>query len=93
MPEKKDLGVKETLEVLEGVKVLAVAGSKIGADGKINTDDLKHLVDIAKKYQKLADAYKDANLVAEELGDLDEQEAIQLIAKVFDIVKAFKGAK
>lgn len=91
--EKQELSIKETLEVLDGLEVLAVAGVAISADGKIGVDDLKYLVDVAKKFNVIQEAVKDADLALKEIGDLDEGEAAQIIAKVFSIVKSVKDAK
>lgn len=85
--------IKETMEFLNGLGVLAVLAGKITADGKIGVDDLKHLVDAAKDFQVVLDGVADVSDAMAELKELDESEAIQVIAKVFSILKEFKDAK
>lgn len=91
--EEKKLGTKEMMEALEAIKILSVAGAKIGADGKINTDDLKHLVDVAKKANTIIDGFKRLDMAVEEAKYLDEEGSMKVLAKVFEIIKAFKSAK
>jgi len=85
------IGLKETLELLDGVKLLAVAGKKVGKDG-IDLSDLQHLVGLAKDFAVLAAAVEGADGALAELKALDEAETIQLIAAVFGLVKAVKEA-
>lgn len=91
MEEKYD--VKETMEILDGIEVLAEAAGKISADGKVDTSDLIHLIDVAKNFNVLADAAEGADIALKEIKDLDEMESLQILTKVFAIVKKFKEAK
>jgi len=83
--------VKETLELLDGLKVLAVTGGDIFADGKINLADLPKLKTLATNYGTLKEAVVGIQDVDDELKDLDSEEIAQIIAKVAEIVAAVKA--
>lgn len=87
------VGVKETLEILEGLKVLGVAAGKIASDGKVDLKDLGALLDVAKDFEVFVEAVKDGDKVVEEFKDLDAAEITQVVSKVFEIINAFKEAK
>ena len=87
------VGLKETMEILDGLKVLGVAAGKITADGKVDIADLVYLVEVAKNFDVLSLAVRDGDKAVEELKDLDESEIITLVGKVFEVVNAFKEAK
>lgn len=86
------MDIKETLEVLDGLKVLAVTGKEVLADGKINLADLGKLSQLASDFGTLKDAIEGINDVDDELKDLDSSEAQQIVAKVFEIVTVLKNA-
>ncbi len=83
--------IKETKELLEGVKLLAVAGAKIAKDG-INVADLQHLVDLAKNFETIQEAFSNVKEVSEEVKDLDESEIIELVVILYKLVKEVKEA-
>jgi hypothetical protein len=87
------LPVTEIIEFLDGIKLLAVSGVKVFADGKVNPTDLAIIVDLAKQYDILAAAVKGLDKVPAEIKDIDNAEAIILVSKVFEIVTAIKNAK
>lgn len=90
---KQEMGIEQVLELLDAVKKLAVAGIKIGADGKINTGDLMEVVALAKDADSIIEGFKDLDVAMKQLKDVDEMEAAQLVAKGFEIAKAIKSAK
>jgi len=90
---KKELGLKETMEGLEAIEILAVGGAKVFADGKIRTDDIVTLVDVAKKSDTILEGVKDIDMSIEELKDLDQEEVVKIIFKVMEMIKAVKAAK
>lgn len=92
MSEEK-LGIKETLEILDGVKAFAITAAKVAKDGKISVADLGAIVDLAKDFDVIKEGYEGADLAVKEMKDLDESEVILLIAKMFEIVKAVKNVK
>jgi hypothetical protein len=91
MESEVKIDIKETLEILKGLEVLGSAAKKIMSDGKVAMDDIVHLVEVAKSFDVLKDAVDDVSLSLKELKDLDETEAVQLIAAVFSLVKALKA--
>jgi uncharacterized membrane-anchored protein len=84
-------GVKETLEVLEGFKVVAVPVKAALKDG-FQPSDLAQALEIIKKYQVVLDAIDGAADVVGEAKDLDPVEASVVAAKVFEVIKAIKAA-
>lgn len=85
------VGIKETMEVLEGVKALGVHGKAILADGKVSVADLPVLMGLVADAQKIVDAVQGIEGVMAEAKDLDEAEALAIVSKVFEVVKAIKG--
>lgn len=88
---KTDL--KETLEMIEGIKLLAVAGFKIAEDGKISLSDLAHLSELVKNSDKLMAAVKGSKLISKELKDLDDSEIVELGLQMHSLLKAIRAAK
>ena len=96
MTEEKEvekLGIKESMEILDGVKAFAIASAKVAKDGKISVADLTILVDLAKDFDKMKTGWVGADVAVKEMKDLDEMEVVALIAKMFEIVKAVKNVK
>lgn len=93
MSEKK--GIKETLEILDGLGEIAVSGKKlIGVVKKIMKDGIEltdivylgELSDAAPEMEVLELGYKDAKLSLEELKDLDKGEIISIIGKLYEVI-------
>ena len=82
--------IKNLLELLTAVELLAVTGAKVAKDKEVNKDDLVHVVALAKNFELIANAVKDVDQLDEELSDLDEAELIAVVSKLFMIVKAVK---
>lgn len=91
MGEKK--GIKETTEILEGLKVLATFAGNVAKDGKVGPADLVYLVDLGSHFPALADAGKDADEALAEIKDLDEAEVLSIVTQVYGVAKAFADAK
>jgi hypothetical protein len=87
------LGINETLEILEGAKVLSVAVSGALKDGKIGLADLQYAVELAKQFDVFKDAVTGAEKAIPEAKDLDSAEAAIILAKVFEIVAAIRAVK
>lgn len=87
------MGIKETLELLEALKLLALKASEVLEDGKVNLKDLPSLFDLVKKASQLKTGVDGAELVAKEVKDLSQEEAALLLAKVYEIVSAIKAVK
>lgn len=92
MKEETTVDLKETLEALEAVKVLGVSGLKIAKDG-LGADDIAEVIALAQKADTIIDGVKDADQALEELKEISQEEAMLLVAKVFEIIKALKEAK
>lgn len=83
-------GINQTLQLLDGLKVLAVAGKDVAKDGKISIEDLNVLFGVFKDLNKLIEAVKGVNELPSEFKDLDGAEVMQLGQKVYDIVIELK---
>lgn len=83
--------IKNLLELLTAVELLAVTGAKVAKDKQVNKDDLVHIVALAKNFELIANAVKDVDQLDEELSDLDEAELIAVVSKLFMIVKSVKA--
>lgn len=90
--ENNKLGIKETLEVIAGLKVLGEFVAKVGADGKVNTKDVPHLISLVKNAGTLSEAVKDAGEVKAEAQDLTQEELAQIGLKALEMVKAIRAA-
>lgn len=85
--------VKELVELIEGLQVVAVAGVKVAKDGKIGADDLVVLVELGSQISKVAEAVQGLELIKEEIKDLQVAEAQEVIAKIYALADAVKAAK
>lgn len=85
-------GIKETMELLEGIKVLSVSGKQVFADGKVSLADLPVAMTLLTQFATLSNAVKDVNQIPAEAKDLTAEEANMLIAKVLEIVNVIKAA-
>lgn len=86
------VGIKESLELLEGLKDLVLAGKKVIADGKVSVSDLNVVVDLFHELNVLVDAVKGVSQIPAEVKDLDSEELGVLGAKVLEIVNAVRVA-
>lgn len=84
--------IKELLELLEGVKLLGVAGKKVFADGKIDMADLPLALGLLQKLSVLSAAVQGADQLVAEVKDLSADEANQLVLKVLELAAAIKAA-
>lgn len=69
-------GIKETLDWAKALQVAADQLNKASADGRIDWRDFEHLIPLIGAGN---DAIKDSRLIAEELKDLDLDEAKHLV--------------
>ena len=82
--------VKETIELLDGIKVIAEVGADIFADGKIKFDDLTKLSKLGDSFSVLAEAVKGLDAIGLEVKDLTISEITEILSKVYEIVLVFK---
>jgi len=85
-------GIKETLELLEGVKVLVLESKKVLSDGKVSLSDLPVLLGLLQKFSVLNAAVQGVEDVIAEAKDLSSDEANIVVSKVLEIVAAVKAA-
>lgn len=86
------VGIKEIMELLEGLKLLAVSGKQVLADGKVSVADLPVVMSLLTSVGVLAAAVQGAGEIKAEAKDLSAEELQQLAAKVLDIVNAVRAA-
>jgi hypothetical protein len=72
-------GLKETKEVLDFISAGVAAGVAIGADGKVDVQDLGQLLTVIPS---VGPAFDSIALVPKEVGELDDADALELIAYV-----------
>jgi hypothetical protein len=83
-------GIKETLELLDSLEIIAVAGAKIAKDGKLSPSDLTIVYDLLLKSPKIAEGFKGINKLSAEIKDLDAEEIESIISKTFVIINSVK---
>lgn len=84
-------GVKESLEVLDSLKVLAVTASKVMEDGKVSLGDLPVLLGLLKEVGTLKAGAEGVDSIPKEIKDLSAEEAALLLNKVYEVIGAFKA--
>lgn len=82
--------IKETMELLESLETLAVAGAKIAKDGKLSPSDLTVIYNLLMEASKISDGFKGLNQLPVEVKDLDAQEIESIISKTFVIINSVK---
>lgn len=82
------VGIEQTLEIFEGLKVLGVGVGSALADGKINVADLPILIGLLNDFSILYKSIEGFNEVGAEIKDLDQAELITLGTKGYELVKA-----
>jgi hypothetical protein len=90
--QQPSVGIKESLELLEGLKLLAVEAKKVLADGKLSAADLPVILDLINNVSVLVAAVQGLGEIKAEVKDLSAEEIQQLGAKVLEIVAAVKAA-
>lgn len=88
-----ELTIKESKEVIDGLKVLAKFAGKVLSDGKVGTSDLTHLVSLAMEFDKISEAAKDAELALAELKNLSQEELIEIVGGLYGVFASFKEGK
>lgn len=87
-----NLGIENIKKTVTALKILAKAGKKIGADGKIDLNDLPHLVELAKESGALAAGIDGAGMVIPEAKDLSAEELVELVQFLIDTVQEVRAA-
>lgn len=86
------VGIKESLELLKGIKDLAGDAVAVFADGKVDVKDLGIAMALITQFGDLKNAVSGASQIPAELKDLDDEEIAQLAASALAIVTAFRAA-
>lgn len=86
------VGIKESLELLDGLKILAIDVKKVLADGKVSIADLPVAMELLGQLGVLTSAIQGVDQILTEAKDLSPEEINTLVAKVFEVVAAFKAA-
>jgi len=76
--------IKDIMEVLALLEKMIEQYAKAKEDGELSLSDIKYLFDL---FAPLADALKGITNVVSEFKDLDVEEAKELGARAFDMVK------
>lgn len=84
--------IKESMELLEGLKLLGVSVKKVAADGKLGVEDLSELLALGKNLNALIAAGQGVDQIGAELKELSSEELQQLGSKVLEVVAAIKAA-
>jgi hypothetical protein len=88
--EAKD--IKNILELIEGIEAVGVPVAKAFADGKFNSSDLAHALELVKEHKKIIDAADKIGEVIPEGKDIDPAEAVVIVQKLYEVGKKIKEA-
>jgi hypothetical protein len=90
MAESK--GVKEMLELIEGLKQLVLVGKAVMKDGKVDMSDLPSLSLLLGKQAELVAAFQGLGELKEEAKDIDLAEAQVVVLALIAAAKEVKAA-
>jgi len=85
----EEKGVKELMEALEGLKILLEAGLKVSKDFSVSKL-VSEGAALALRFGDLKDAVVGLKEVAGEVKDLDHDEVVQIVSKVYELVELVK---
>lgn len=85
-------GIKESIEILEGIKAIGIPVKKAIADHKINGEDIPHAMELVKNHQIILDAIEGAGDSIKEAKDYDMAELAFIGSKAIEVIKAIKEA-
>lgn len=83
--------MKETLELLAAIELVAVSGIEIAKDG-VNAADLPKAIELIKKFDTIVEGAKGLDKLDDEIKDIDQAELIALGSALFTTFKAIKAA-
>lgn len=86
------MDIKETKEALAAIKLIAKSGAQIMANGKIGSEDLSVLIALLGQADKIQAGFKGLGEVDDEIKNLDQEEAQEIVRIVFEIFGEVKGA-
>lgn len=83
-------GIKELSEVIDALEVLVLAGKEVLADGKVTIADAPVALKLAQELPKLFAAFEGASEIGEEVKDIDADEAVALVQKLYAVAQKVK---
>lgn len=86
------MGTKETMEMMEAVKLLLVAGKKVAADGKISAEDIPTITTILMNAGVIVEGFVGIDKIVGEAKDFTAEEFQAVGMKFFAVVKEVKEA-
>jgi F0F1-type ATP synthase delta subunit len=86
------LGTEQIEKLAEVLKHLVIAGKKVKADGKVDMNDLQHVIALVPQLAPLADVVSNIGKLIDEGKDLDVAEVVTLIQLVDKKVKEVEAA-
>lgn len=90
---KKDVGIKETLEIIKMLNEVSYTMGRVFKDGTIGAGDLGELIALSSKFNVFIDGISGASKSVEEMQNLSTDEISQLIRALFECVKKFNKGK
>jgi F0F1-type ATP synthase delta subunit len=91
MPDNK-LGTEKIETLATVLTALVIAGKKVKADGKVDVNDLQHVIALVPQLSPLADIVSNFGDLIAEGKDLDVAEVVTLIQLVDKKVKEVEAA-
>lgn len=88
---KEKKSVKELLEFIEGTGLLTSTGFAIAHQG-LGVDDVPKVINLAKEYEVLKDAYTDMDEIPDEIKDMDQTELLLIVAGVYKVYRDSRSA-
>ena len=77
--------IKELMELLDAIEIVAGTAKQVMADGKVNLDDLPAAMALLPQASKLVEAFKGLEALPAEIKDIREDEAIAIVKKLYAI--------
>ena len=90
-PVEGSLDLKESLEMVKGIDTLLEGLEDALEDGKIDWKDSVTGLKLLNKFSVFSEAAKNANLIPDELKDLDEQEIVTFAKALYPLLKRIKA--
>ena len=85
--------IKEIIELVDGLEVLAIFGAKVVADGKVNHKDLPVVMEFMNKINSLLSAFDNVPEIVKEIEDIDKAEMIILLKKFLYLAKNLRDVR
>lgn len=85
-------GIEGVLQLIEGIKLIAVFGKSVAKDSKVGLEDLPALLNLVQQSDVLVKAIQTAGGIEKELKDLSLEESTMILTKLFEAAKAVQEA-